>query len=59
MVQISALRQVRQHGPLQRVLKTHPLTAGQLAACLAAAGVVFLAVEVEKAVKRRRPVVRR
>jgi Ca2+-transporting ATPase len=40
--------------PLQRVLKTQALSAGELAACLATAGVVFVAVEIEKAVKRWR-----
>jgi Ca2+-transporting ATPase len=40
--------------PLQRVLKTQALTGVELAACLGAAAVVFVAVEVEKAVKRWR-----
>jgi Ca2+-transporting ATPase len=40
--------------PLQRVLRTQALSAVELAACLGMAAVVFVAVEIEKAVKRWR-----
>ena len=40
-------------GPLQGVLKTQALTGVELAMCLGAAGVVFVAVEIEKGVKRQ------
>jgi Ca2+-transporting ATPase len=38
---------------LQPVFKTQPLTAAELALCLGLSGVVFLAVEIEKALMRR------
>jgi len=38
---------------LQPIFKTAPLTGGELAACLALSSVVFLGVEVEKALLRR------
>ena len=38
---------------LNRVFKTEALSAAELALALAAAGLVFMAVEVEKALKRR------
>ena len=40
--------------PLNAVFRTEPLPPGQLAACVGIAAVVFLAVELEKAVRRRR-----
>lgn len=39
---------------LQTLLKTEPLSAGELLACLALSSVVFFAVEIEKALLRRR-----
>ena len=41
-------------GPLQRLLKTEPLTAQELAACLASSLVVFFTVEMVKWFRRRR-----
>ena len=38
---------------LRRVLKTTPLTVGELVSCLALASIVFFAVEVEKWLRRR------
>jgi Ca2+-transporting ATPase len=38
---------------LQPIFKTAPLTAGELAACLALSSVVFVGVEFEKALVRR------
>jgi Ca2+-transporting ATPase len=42
-------------GPLQEVFSTGSLTASELGLCIGLASVVFVAVEVEKAVKRARP----
>jgi Ca2+-transporting ATPase len=39
---------------LNPIFKTQPLTAGELAICLAAAAVVWVVVEIEKAWRRRR-----
>ena len=39
---------------LNRIFKTVPLTAGELAITLALSSIVFIAVEVEKACKRVR-----
>ena len=38
---------------LQGVFRTEPLTASELLACAALSSVVFVAVEIEKAVRRR------
>ena len=40
---------------LARVFRTAPLTAGELAACFGLASVIFVAVELEKLIRRRRP----
>jgi Ca2+-transporting ATPase len=39
--------------PLSRVLKTQPLSAGELLGCVAVASLVFVAVELEKLLVRR------
>jgi len=41
--------------PLNAVFKTVPLTLGELLFCIAWSAMVFVAVEIEKAIKRRRP----
>jgi Ca2+-transporting ATPase len=41
---------------LSRIFRTEALSAGELALCLALSSVVFVAVEIEKAIRRRRPV---
>jgi Ca2+-transporting ATPase len=43
--------------PLRRVFRTEALSAGELALCLALSSIVFFAVEIEKAIRRRRPTV--
>ena len=40
--------------PLARVFRTAPLTARELAACFGVASVIFVAVEIEKLIRRRR-----
>jgi Ca2+-transporting ATPase len=40
--------------PLARVFRTAPLTIGELAACFGLASVIFVAVEIEKLIRRRR-----
>jgi Ca2+-transporting ATPase len=41
---------------LNRIFRTEALSAGELVLCLALSSVVFVAVEIEKWVRRRRPV---
>jgi len=38
---------------LQPLFRTQPLSAGELALCFGLAGVVFVVVEIEKALRRR------
>jgi Ca2+-transporting ATPase len=40
---------------LNPLFKTEPLGAGELAICLGASAVVFVGVEIEKSLRRRRP----